>query len=317
MVLKGMDTEAIDGLAHRIDAKANSVASVGSSAGRFVRGAERLWLGRRADRWLADWLAQEVSIRRTAHFAHDLAQKLRDEAEQQRRASSGAGFGSIGNLAPWHIGPPQMPGGSRFLPPSVPLPLFYLAKMLGEDQDYVRASGVAGMLGAWATLGRNASLTGDYTDFYRRMVANGGVIPDFWRFKKPLNGPFAVGGFGNALDEFKGLGRLSIITTGVSLLGSANDLFDPNADFGARVGALWDGTNTMLKTSKNPVTYLLGVASSSVKLATDTYVKENPDFSASGRQMVWDEVRKNPGVVVDEFGKAAVQVFTKDIWKIF
>ena len=71
----------------------------------------------------------------------------------------------------------------------------------------------------------------------------------------------------------------------------------------------------LFKTSKNPVAYLGGMAISSVDMAVQEGIKA--DWSEEGRLMVFDEIVKNPGVIVEEFGDAVGEVFGQKIWSIF
>ncbi len=87
----GMDTAAVEGIARRMSAKAAQATTLSSSAGRLVRSSEQLWLGERADRWLADWMAQEVAIKRMGQFIEDLAEDLRQQAREQDRVSDQTG----------------------------------------------------------------------------------------------------------------------------------------------------------------------------------------------------------------------------------
>ena len=54
------------------------------------------------------------------------------------------------------------------------------------------------------------------------------------------------------------------------------------------------------------VGFLPGLAAKSVAMAVREGSKS--DFSASGQAMVYNEVVKNPGILLDEFGKAGRQV---------
>lgn len=59
--------------------------------------------------------------------------------------------------------------------------------------------------------------------------------------------------------------------------------------------------------SNNPAVMLLGTGFMSVGLAMEA--ASEADFSPAGLQTTWDYAKQNPGVVVEEFGQATVQVF--------
>lgn len=59
--------------------------------------------------------------------------------------------------------------------------------------------------------------------------------------------------------------------------------------------------------SNNPAVMLLGTGFMSVGLAMEA--ASEADFSPAGLQTTWDYAKENGGVVVEEFGKATVQVF--------
>ncbi len=92
MARQGMDADAVEGIAQRIHSRSTEATSIVASAGRLIRGSERLWLGQRADRWLADWLTEEAAVRNAAGFLEEMSQRLAKQALQQRTASGGGSW---------------------------------------------------------------------------------------------------------------------------------------------------------------------------------------------------------------------------------
>jgi hypothetical protein len=121
------------------------------------------------------------------------------------------------------------------------------------------------------------------------------------------------------LDKNPVMGGLGYFGKGLGVVTSGADLyrsFGPgqHADAGEKIGAVGGTAATALKMSKNPVLYLGGVATASVTEAA--VAATQVDWSAEGRQQVWDAVTQDPGMVLDELGKATKQVFTEKIWKV-
>jgi len=107
-----MDTGEVERIARQLSDRASATTRVAASANRLVRASEQLWFGGRADRWLADWVAQEVAIRRMGQFVDEMARHLRAQVAEQERASRAAG--SLGAAAVAAVAPlrglPQSPG---------------------------------------------------------------------------------------------------------------------------------------------------------------------------------------------------------------
>lgn len=91
MPRKGMDVEVVEGIAKSMSQRARSATSIVESTGRLIRGSEKLWLGQRADQWLADWQAEEAAVRRAAGFLEEMSHQLIRQADEQRVASGGHG----------------------------------------------------------------------------------------------------------------------------------------------------------------------------------------------------------------------------------
>lgn len=87
MTLIGMDTDLVHSIAGEIHAKATATISLTSTANRLIRSVERIWHGTRADRWLTDWFLQEMAVRKVSADLELLARKLKEEADEQDRAS--------------------------------------------------------------------------------------------------------------------------------------------------------------------------------------------------------------------------------------
>lgn len=301
----GADPDALERLAGDFDRGAGSLESIVLRVRTSVHANP--WSGARATRFRNDWDQRHgPQLKRTALTLRTAAKQLRQQAAEQRQASS-AGVGSVPGMGrlpgvrplptlPWSL----LPDGVTPVSPLGPWDDF--------KEQFAMPFGLLGVLGGAATLGNNANLLGRYP---HGLVGDLARSNAFFQYKRSLNGMFSVNGLGDRLDNIRGLGALGSAIGKLDLLADASRLATNPTPLGVS-----QTVATALKTSKNPVAYLGGMALSSVNMAAAEAGKT--DWSPEAFKTTTDFVRANgPGVVVEELGKATVEVFTKRIWSIF
>ncbi|RYC11054.1 WXG100 family type VII secretion target [Nocardioides zhouii] len=313
----GADPDALDRLAGDFDRGASSLEATVLRIRVAV--VANPWAGPRATRFRNDWDHRHgPQLKRTAGFLRGAAKELRIQAQQQRQASS-AGGGSIAG---------QSTGGGGGYSRDRAVPTSPLEFWDNFQTKFQQEFGVLGILGATGALGRNASLVGRYPkgweDLLRksrdlRLPKNvplpkelGPRASDFLKYKRSFNGIFSVNGLGQKVDNIPGLGKLDKFLGRAGLASAAAELATNPTPLGVSKTVA-----AALKTSKNPVGYLGGMALSSLNMAADA--GKDVDWSPEAFHNTVDFVRSNggAGMVAEEFGKAAHEVFTEKIWSIF
>ena len=312
----GADPDALERLAGDFDRGAGSLESIVLRVRTSVHANP--WAGARATRFRTDWDQRHgPQLKRTATTLRTAATQLRRQAAEQRQASS-AGGGSI-------AGHSTSRGSGRSGDGVVVESPFGTWKAFQEKFEL--EFGALGLLGATAALGSNAHLVGRYPKGWADLIRRSGdlrlpkgipfsqdmgpKLAEFLKYKRGFNGIFSVNGLGEKLDNMPGLGKLGSFMGGLGLAVEASDLATNPTPLGVSKTVA-----AAMKTSKNPVAYLGGMALSSVNMAADA--AGETDWSPEAFKTTTDFVRANgPGVVVEELGKATVEVFTKRIWSIF
>jgi uncharacterized protein YukE len=306
--MKGMDVETIEGLAKQLDAKAASATSIVAASGRLVRGAEKLWLGRRADRWLTDWLNEEAALRRTAQFVRDMAQKLREEAAQQSRASGGFSGGAPAHPTAEFLNPSPSAAPSSDQPDWLRQGNENLASINAwlDGHLVTAATGFTAVLGAVTGTARGT----EYGKVYRHLIGN-----DFFRYNRSLHktySPTITKILGSPL--MTGVDRIG---KGFAVVDSTANVYDTFTDSrstgGERVEAGGLAVGSALKMSKNPVTYLAGAGVSAWSMVYNEASKIDTSYVSE----TFAYAAKNKGEVLASLGDAVKDMATNKIWKIF
>lgn len=299
MARLGMDVDVVESLGKQLRTQGQSIRMTVGKVDALINQAGQHWYGGRGRSFVNQWQTiHRQHLLTVAESIEGLGQSALNNAAEQRGVS-GDGGSAIS-------GPHQQP--------SVHAGNAGLSSFL-KTPEMSAAAAILGVTGLLSTLGKNSSLVGRYGGVYQTLFGQGEKMADFWRYKKALNGPFQVNGLADALDNSSTLGWLGKGLTGLSVIDGVGTLLDEKKPWEERVGAGWGAAMSLMKTSKNPVAYLGGVAGSSIGLAVAA--GSQVDWSASGARMVWDEVSRNPGVIVEELGKSATKMLTEDIWKIF
>lgn len=276
----GMDVDQTRQLAAALTRQAGRLHEIGATLDGLVR--QMRWDGPDAEQLRSVWSSSARRQLADAGAAlHDAGALLQREAEAQEQASGGSGGatdGVAGGVAgTLRTGLGGGAGASWFAPGDAVLHRFTGA---------LDASGYS-TLAAAIGFGTSPLITGN-----RLMDAidRNPVWKRFDRFNKGL----------------------SVVTSGADLYRA----FGPgsHADAGDKIGAVGGTAATALKMTKNPVLYLAGVATASVTEAA--VAATEVDWSAEGRRQVWDAVTQDPGMVLNELGKASTQVVTDKIWKV-
>lgn len=305
----GADPDALDRLAADFDRGAGSLEQTAARVRTSVHANP--WSGARATRFRTDWDQRHAPmLKRTALALRTAAKQLRLQAQEQRQASSASGGSTV---------PSTTSGGPR--------DRVTASSPFGSWEDLQKQFqlefGLLGVLGAAGTLGTNSSLVGRYpaswaalTDRMASVAHLGKLdlsdeVKALMAYKRSFNGMFSVNGLGEKIDNIPGLGKLGALAGGIDLAVKASDFATDPSLLGAS-----ETVAAALKTSKHPVAYLGGMALSSINMAADA--ASETDWSKESFDSTFAYVREQgAGVVVEELGKATVEVFTKRIWSIF
>ena len=287
----------------QLDALGASMGRAGgrlSSIAREVRGyyARDIWKGPDAQMARSGWesgLRQQLEA--VGRALEDCQVVLTRQAREQREASGAATPGSMG-------------GDGGFASP------------VNSYAPAVAVVGVAGMVAHFAEISSHllgkAGRVGDYSDFYRTITGaftrkdGVEVIPEFFRFKKSPVLQF----LGSHLDSQtsilkdvhavagKASSVLGVVGSGLGYASAADDFGHGKVADGLIAAS--DATSGLLKSSKNPVTYLAGAALSSVTMVAEDAMKV--DFSAAGIAQTSAFVGQHPEVILQGLGDAMTQL---------
>jgi len=307
MARLGMDVDTVEATGRRLQRQGDYLANVARTIDALVGQAGSLWDGNAGRRFVDEWRSHHRAVLLNASQAvRGLGTSALNNAAEQRRASGRGLQGPAG-------GAPVL-GSDAWS--SLRNYLGWTTQSMGENHFGTGLK--AAELLAW--MGSNGALIGRYSGRYHSFanaiskLTRGKVTFDNLRYKKLLNGPFTVNGPLDGLVKSPLFKTFNAFQSGVSIANHVADVFTPRASLEDRVLAGADGSAAALKTGGG-VLYLGGVAVSSWTMAARE--AQNVDFSSNGIQMVKDQIAEDPSVLVNEFGHATVEVFTKKIWSIF
>ncbi|HQK30835.1 MAG TPA: hypothetical protein PLZ92_04090 [Phycicoccus sp.] len=302
MARQGMDVEVVEAVAKTMHEKAQSTTSIVESAGRLIRGSEKLWLGQRADRWLADWLVEEAAVRRAAGFLEEMSKRLTTQASDQRRASGpsvGArDMSAINPTAPsdsWSQGMANLKTLNEYL----------------DQHGLAVATSVVSVLG----IKKGTWHSKPYGKLYKTITRPGG----FFNYNRSLYGGYSKD-WGKVLRS-PGMKVFDRLTKGLGVATIGANIYDtfvnPSqreiTDF-EKFETLRDSSATALKMG-NPAAYLLGANVTAWTMVAEEAAKL--DLSAESNAMTWKYIQENPMELVASFGDACKDMATNKIWKIF
>jgi hypothetical protein len=291
----GMDPEEVRRLATLLQGSAERLDAIRAEFEGLLRGLR--WIGSDADQLQSMWSTTgRRAIGQAAYCLREAGTQLRTEAAQQDRASAAdAGASTV-----------TVDGGSP------PQSWFNQGRaVLGQLRDSLDGSGytaLSTLIGAATVLGTvDKTITGA-AGFFKYNTS-----------RLLFDNPFL-----KRLDEtpvMRGLGKFDLALTAVE---RGTDIYhaflDPgqNATAAEKIDAVGSTAASGLKAygtnAGNPVAYLAGVATASWTEAASAATQV--DWSVNGMKELGDAVVHQPGMVVDELGKAAKEVFTKKIWDI-
>jgi uncharacterized protein YukE len=303
----GMDVDAVERFGRDLKAQASQILSLVGTVDQYIDRAGSLWEGPGAGRYVGQWRGTDAPrLRRLAAMLTNLGQQAINNAQAQREVS-GRVDGGAGRTPAFPVFPGSSPGV-----PGGPIDWRAGKDFLDRWGDATLGSGFAqatGILGFLGTIGTHNKF-GHYPDWLQRATHDA----SFFHYNKS---PILFDS-----DLLRRLGDNPIMTgldrfgKGLTVVERASDLYNAFANPGAtaedKVHAVGDSAASAMKMSKNPVVYLAGVATSSVTNAVAEGTKV--DWSAEGFSGAWNEIRKDPGILAEEFGKAAQEMFTKKIW---
>jgi WXG100 family type VII secretion target len=277
----GMDPHAVRQVGVGFKNQSHQVNAINGAISSLVHQAQSAWHGGDSTRFAQSWSSRyRPQMEALREWLDQMATAAAANATQQEQTSQG---GSRGHAAPSGHG-----GG--------------LPGWLTGASDYGKT-----LLGLADKFSANRFVTGDYTKMWHHVLNWGdghGLPGDLLRFKRS---PVL-----QDLNKLHGLfGAASKIVGGLSLADHLSDAYADIASGRGLAGAgdlmhsVSDGMG--LVTKATPVTYLGGVAlniwGDNLKLIQDTDWSYAPE--------TWDYIQQNPGVVVEEFGHASVEVFKK------
>lgn len=301
----GADPDALERLAGDFDRGAGSLESIVLRVRTSVHANP--WAGARATRFRSDWDQRHgPQLKRTATTLRTAAKQLRQQAAEQRQASS-AGGGSIAGVP--GAGGQGRPGGG-----------LNIDGVLDAIEALDISAKITAALGHW-------NMHQDYPARYRALFAyldrsptlgwliREGRLPDFMRYNKsPVLQVLAREGITSTLKPAAGM--LDKVSKGAGVVGAVAGVWQ-NTDraFEAARGDTWaakvtagtyalDAASDAAIASKGGL--LVGLAGKAVALPVREAMKS--DFSTEGRSLVMDEIARNPGVVREELVKGTGQV---------
>lgn len=276
----GADADALDRLAQQMGQAADSLERSSSRITAALGSSP--WRGRDAQTFRSHWNSNDRRLlTECARALREAATNLARQSAEQRRASASHGSGP--SVAVFFARPPGggsdgHGGGIRWSPGLGPLAALPGAvAQMWDKSAFATVAAVAGLSGPLSFMAANKAVVGDYTKSWHKMIdlaeavrlPRGGRLPDdLMRFKKsdflqslqPQLHPFSK--FLNNVDSV--VGRASPILNGLSLMSHAQEIGESvgqDGGFGYRSAIATSETGAdVLKMSKNPVSYLGGVA---------------------------------------------------------
>jgi hypothetical protein len=268
----GMDTDQLDALARNIAHSADRIDAIRVTVGGRLHHTS--WDGPDAHQARSDWDHRHAgALVRVAASLRERGGLLTAEAEAQRRASADDG----GAAGPGALRPSPSRGTDWVTVDSI----------FGSEGILDKVGWPLGIVGLAAMLTNRANTIGRYTKAWDKAIAAGGNLLRYKQspllhLARKIPGLGALGSlesrFPMATKVSKGLG---VITTGTHIW----EMFSRSQQ-GDSQGALYSGGHAVasgLKLSKNPVSYLGGVA---VELWTQA--------AEEAGNVHWDEGLANP-----------------------
>lgn len=301
--VQGMDPDEVRNLAATLYQNAERLETIRADFDGTIRSMR--WVGPDSDALRTMWdstgrraLEEATALLRTA------GRGLMGEAAQQEDASASGGAAAEAMAG---IGRATPAGGSPAGDGYATLALLHRAL---DASGYTAVTTGLGFMTVIGTVNK----FGHYPQLYKTITRGG----EFFKYNKSpslFNSPLL-----KALDENPVMKGTGLFGKGLSMVDRGTDIYRAFLDSGhqstagEKVEAVGLTVASGLKMSKTPVAYLSGVAVASVTeaVAAGTQV----DWSLDGLHDVCAEIKRDPGVVVEELGKATKEVFTKKIWDI-
>ncbi|MBT9276026.1 hypothetical protein KMZ32_18280 [Phycicoccus sp. MAQZ13P-2] len=279
--------------------------SVVRTVDSMVATAEASWWGSRGRAFVAEWrTVHRPALLRAAGSVEGLGRSALNNAHEQRdtSATTGATAG----------------GGDRTARPTA-------AAASSGPWAFDDLSALVDSLGtpmAWAHflagVGHNANLVGRYSDDTLEVL--GGLSkaarmfgahlqPSDLYFKAWLDGPLTVNGPLDSLARSSAVKELGLLGTGVSLIGNALQLTDPNSDALHRTTAVTNSVADVMKAAGPPPVKLAGMVGSAAGIIAEEVPRV--DWSLDGLASTVSFAAKNPHVVLEETGKAVFSVIPR------
>lgn len=272
--MHGADADALDRLAQQMGQAADSLERSSSRITAALGSSP--WRGQDAIAFRSHWNSSDRRLLvECARALREAASNLAHQSAEQRQASGSDGSGStrsgLTGGTPGGASGGAL-GGGKWVPG-----LGILAALPGamgqvwRDSDLAKVAAAAGLSGPLSFVAANKAVVGDYTKSWHRGLDLGkrlGLPDDLLRFKKsdtlqflqPKLHPFSK--YLDAVDST--MGRVSPILNALNLAGHAQEIGESVAQdggFGFRSAVATSETGAdALKMSKNPVSYLGGMA---------------------------------------------------------
>ncbi len=294
----GMDVDSVESTGRQLKERAQGITSIVRLVDALVNRADSHWWGALGRGFVNEWRTiHRPALLNAVNAIDGLGRSAISQAGEQRVASGPSG-GAL----------PGGPAGD------------WLAEGVERTQTldstltsspYGWANGLFGVLSHLKTTTHSTpyGLYGKLFDDFDFMRYNRSLqheySPDLAKFFK--SGPM------HSFDLFgKGM---TVAAQSVNVYDTFLSPSSGSKSSGDRIEAGGEAIGSALKMSKNPVAYLVGanVTAWSMVGAEATKV----DWSAKGMSDTFSYAWQNPGVVAEELGKAAKEMVTERIWKIF
>lgn len=307
MARLGMDADVVESVGKQLRQQGHQVTSVVRAVDALVSSADAHWWGARGRDFVHQWQSvHRPALIGAASSVDELSRNALRNVDEQRHAS-GRGQ-EAGNLP---VGSETWQNLQRLIDMRAGYQNLDALNSLLEH-GITQASAVAALVGAMATTARGTP----YGALYKRVFGGS----DFMHYNRSLQHLYSPA-VRRILDS-PALRGADLFGRGLTLVNEGTDLYktfwDPGHAGGATMGEKIEvggsALGSTLKMSKNPVAYLAGAGVTAWSMVGAEATKT--DWSAEGTKQTWDYIGSNPNVVVEEFGKAAKDMFTNRIWKI-
>ncbi len=295
MTFYGMDPQEVARISTSLRSQGESLRQAVAAVTALVNQATAVWPGPDSDAFSQRWYNEmRATLENAVDETLERATWLQEQADEQSDVS-GVGGESAGRGVP---GSPSLDGVTP----------------VGPFDDVFKLNNLAGLalgpVGLLTMLAANRNLTGAYGARYARFLAavekgprRGMFGKDAFRYKQALghfgfkpNGPLSH------LDNSKWLGKAGRFSGMLQVAEDVDKLVNGPKDLNSRISIGAETVADSMKMAKHPLVYAAGVSMSSARVFGEQLAVA--DLSSEGRDMVWNEIKRDPIGSAQTAGKA-------------